>query len=56
MVVAVFLSLSILAWDDPELNIDWKIPAENVILSEKDGAHPNLRNSEWLFDCSEILY
>lgn len=51
-----FLSLSILAWDDPELNIDWKIPAENVILSEKDGAHPNLRNSEWLFDYSEILY
>ena len=45
-----------LAWDDLELNIDWRIPAENVILSEKDRAHPNLRNSEWLFDYSEILY
>lgn len=56
MVVAVFLRLSILAWDDPELKIDWRIPAENVILSEKDRTHPNLRNSEWLFDYSEILY
>jgi len=23
-------------WNDPELGIDWKIPAEAVILSEKD--------------------
>ena len=25
-----------IAWDDPALGIDWKIPAEKVILSEKD--------------------
>ena len=23
-------------WDDPTLNIDWKIPAEDAILSDKD--------------------
>lgn len=27
-------------WNDPELNIDWKIPAEKVILSEKDTSQP----------------
>lgn len=24
------------AWNDPELNIDWRIPADEMILSEKD--------------------
>lgn len=33
-----------LAWDDQDLNIDWKIPAEKVILSEKDKAHPAFAN------------
>lgn len=27
-------------WNDPELNVDWKIPAEDVILSEKDAVQP----------------
>ena len=45
-----------LAWDDPELGIDWKIPAEKIILSEKDKHHPRLKDAEWLFDYKENLY
>lgn len=31
-----------LAWDDPALGIDWRIPADKVLLSEKDAHHPRL--------------
>lgn len=27
-------------WNDPQLNIDWRIPADKIILSEKDTKHP----------------
>ena len=27
-------------YNDPTLNVDWKIPAENIIVSEKDKQHP----------------
>ncbi len=33
-----------IAWDDPDLNIDWRIPADKIILSAKDAKHPLLRN------------
>lgn len=33
-----------LAWDDPTLNIDWRIPAKDVILSEKDKKHPHFKD------------
>ena len=33
-----------IAWNDPELNIDWRIPADRVILSEKDKRHPELKD------------
>ncbi len=37
-----------IAWDDPDLAIDWKIPADKVILSEKDRRHPKLSDYEIL--------
>jgi dTDP-4-dehydrorhamnose 3,5-epimerase len=45
-----------IAWDDPALGIDWKIPAEKVILSEKDKHHPLLKDADWLFSYGEELY
>ena len=35
-----------IAWDDPDLGIDWRIPKDKVILSEKDRNHPRLRDLE----------
>lgn len=45
-----------LAWDDPDLGIDWRLPAEKVILSEKDRNHSRLKDADWLFDFNEKLY
>jgi hypothetical protein len=32
------------------LDIDWRIPGDKVLLSEKDKKHPRLKEAEWLFD------
>lgn len=45
-----------LAWDDPDLGIDWKIPADKVVLSEKDMHHPQLKDIESAFDYNDNLY
>jgi dTDP-4-dehydrorhamnose 3,5-epimerase len=45
-----------LAWDDPELGIDWRIPAGEIVLSKKDKVHPRLKDADGLFDYSEKLY
>ena len=37
-----------IAWNDPDLGIDWRIPEDKVILSEKDRNHPFLRDYEIL--------
>lgn len=34
-------------WNDPALNIDWQIPEEDVILSEKDSRLGTLMSGEW---------
>jgi len=44
------------AWDDPDLGIDWKIPAEDVILSAKDKVHPLLKDAEEIFDFGVDYY
>ncbi|MBQ1732194.1 MAG: dTDP-4-dehydrorhamnose 3,5-epimerase family protein, partial [Bacteroidales bacterium] len=32
-------------FNDPELGIDWKIPQDKMILSDKDTKHPTLKNA-----------
>ena len=39
-----------IAWNDPEINIDWTIPFDDVMLSDKDKVNPLLKNAEWLFE------
>ena len=45
-----------IAWTDPALAIDWRIPAENIILSEKDKQNRNIADAHFLFDYNENLY
>jgi len=33
-----------IAWNDPDLAIDWQIPVDKVLLSDKDKQHPFLRD------------
>lgn len=44
-----------IAFDDPDIGIDWKIEKESLHLSPKDRAQPRLKEAE-LFDYSEALY
>ena len=39
-----------IVWNDPDLGIDWQLPAEEAILSPKDRAHPRLKDADELFD------
>lgn len=45
-----------IVWNDPELAIDWRIPAECIILSEKDKQNRNITDADFLFDYNENLY
>ena len=44
------------AWNDPELAIDWRIPLDKVLLSEKDRQSKCIKDAEYLFDYNEKLY
>ena len=39
-----------LAWDDPDLGIDWILPADKVILSAKDAMNPLLKEADIPFE------
>ncbi len=39
-----------LAWDDPALDIDWRVDIGRVILSDKDRKHPRLADLPNYFD------
>lgn len=45
-----------LSIQDTSLGIDWRIPAAEAILSEKDTRHPILRDFETPFDYNKDLY
>ena len=44
-----------IAWDDPDLGIDWRIPADKAILSEKDRKHPRFNDFESPFALRETI-
>lgn len=45
-----------IAWNDPTLAIDWRVPADNILLSDKDKLNKNIANADYLFDYNEKLY
>ncbi len=46
-----------LMWNDPAIGIAWPVPADRIILSEKDRRHPTLNDpTAQLFDYGEKLY
>lgn len=45
-----------IVWNDPSINIDWKIDIDKIILSEKDKKNPLFNDVEWLFDYNTPLY
>lgn len=45
-----------IAWDDPDLGIDWQVPADKVLLSAKDQCHPRLKDATDIFNYSIDYY
>lgn len=45
-----------IAWNDPALGIDWGLPVDAVLLSEKDKHHPLLAEASDLFDYAIDYY
>lgn len=45
-----------IAWNDKFLNIDWRLPDKDIILSEKDTINPKFKDCKDLFDYTDKLY
>ena len=46
-----------IAWNDPDLGIDWKIPMEESrFIREKILVYSVLKDTDWLFDYHDKLY
>ena len=45
-----------IAWNDPTIGIDWHLPQEDIILSEKDLRNAPLAQAEGLFDYNTDYY
>ena len=45
-----------IAWNDEHIAVDWRLPSEKVILSEKDKLSKPLAEAEFLFNYNEKLY
>ena len=45
-------------WNDKDLNIDWRIPHDKIVLSDRDTNHPRLKDigAADLFNYSKNLY
>ena len=43
-------------FDDPDINIDWRLSKEIMITSEKDKIHPLLKDADILFDYKRNYY
>ena len=39
-----------IAWNDPQLAIDWQLPVSDIVLSDKDSAHSELKELESTFN------
>ena len=45
-----------IAWNDPEIGIDWQLPIEDILLSAKDSNHPMLKDATDLFNYTTDYY
>ncbi len=45
-----------IAFDDPTLNIDWRLTDSEILLSKKDRTNPLLSETPYLFDFTQNLY
>ncbi|MEG0499042.1 MAG: dTDP-4-dehydrorhamnose 3,5-epimerase family protein, partial [Alistipes sp.] len=45
-----------IAWDDPDIGVDWRLDPKDVLLSAKDRTHARLKDAADLFDYKVDYY